>query len=112
MIGHPTLRGARRIVDGSRDQRVSAFVVVSRIRPLGPRPISPHREEARNVLNDLPGILAAEIAADARLPDLPCALAQVVFQVIICCVRWFHRRLHGRFLTAPCSWFPVSESHR
>ena len=43
--------------------------------PFGPRPIREHREEARYILDDLPGVLTAEISAEARLPDLPGALA-------------------------------------
>jgi hypothetical protein len=28
------------------------------------------------------------------------------------CIRWFHRRPHGRLVATPCSWPPASESHR
>ena len=63
-------------------------------------------------VGDLPGVLGAEITTEARLPDLPGAPDQFIFQVVVCCVRCFHRRPHGRFLAAPCSWPPVSESHR
>ena len=40
------------------------------VRHLGPRPFGEDGEEAGDVLGDLPGVLAAEIAPEARLPDL------------------------------------------
>jgi hypothetical protein len=70
MTRRPSLSCGRRPLGGWHGRAVTAFVVISRIGPLRPRPINQHREEARHVLNDLPGILAAEIAAKTRLPNL------------------------------------------
>ena len=36
--------------------------------------------------DDLPGVLAAQITPEARLPDL----ARSVDQIVVCCVRYFH----------------------
>ena len=44
--------------------------VVRRGRHFGPRPFGEECEEAGDVLGDLPGVLAAEITPEARLPDL------------------------------------------
>jgi hypothetical protein len=65
-------------------------------------------EEAGDALGDLPGILAGQVTPEAWLPDG----ARLVDQIVVCCVRWFHRRPHGRLRAVPCLWPPVSESHR
>jgi len=79
--------------------------------PLGARPFGQHREEAGHVRRDLPGVLAAQLATEARPPDLTGAPDQIIIEIVLG-VRWFHRRPHGRLLAAPCSWPPVSDSHR
>src|SRR5437868_1678155 len=76
--------------------------VVRRNGHLGARPLGEYGEEADDVFDDLPGVLAAQITLEARLPDL----ARSVDQVVVCGVRWFHRRLHGRLRGAPCLWPP------
>ena len=70
--------------------------VVSRDQPRSPRPFGEDCEEAGYVLDYLPGVLIGKVALDARLPDL----IRLLDQVVACCVRWFHRRLHGRLVAA------------
>src|SRR4029077_4655906 len=73
-----------------------------------PRPLGEDREGAGGVISDLPGVLIGEVAPGARSPEL----AGPADQIVVGSVRWFHRRPHGRLLAVPCSWSPVSESHR
>jgi hypothetical protein len=69
-------------------------------RLLGPGPFGEDREETGDVFGDLPGFLAVQVMSDAGLPDLTGPPDQFIFRFVICCVP-FHRRPHGRFLTAP-----------
>jgi hypothetical protein len=43
--------------------------VICRIGPFGRRPFGEDSEEAGDVLGDLPGVLAAQVTPEARLPD-------------------------------------------
>ena len=61
-------------------------IVVSRFRQFRLCPVGKDGEEAGDVFDDLPGVLAAEIAIEMRLPRLDGA----VDQIVVCCVRWFH----------------------
>ena len=78
----------------------------------GPRPFGEHAEEAGDVVHDLAGVLVGEVAPETRLPDLPGAGDLLARVMVVCSVETFHRRPHGRLLAVPCSWSPVSESHR
>ena len=71
----------------------------------GALPLGEDGEEAGDVLDDLPSLLAAQITPKAWLPYL----ASSVDQIVVCGVPWFHRRLHGRLWGVPCLWPPVSE---
>jgi hypothetical protein len=62
-----------------------------------PRPLGENAEEAGDIVRDLLGVLLGEVATVARLPDLP----GPVEMIFVRCVRWFHRRPHGRLFAAP-----------
>src|SRR5689334_12957478 len=82
--------------------------VVRRDGHLGAGPFVEDGEEAGDVLGDLAGVLAAQVTPEARLPDL----ARPIDQIIVCRMRRFHRRPHGRLRAAPCLWPPASASDR
>src|SRR5262249_54735960 len=86
---------------------VQVALVVCQGPQLGPRPLGQNREETRDVRGDLANLFASEIATEAWLPDLAGAPDQLIFQIIVCRARWFHRRPHGRLRAVPCLWPPV-----
>jgi len=61
----------------------AARIVVVGDKSLGPRPFGENGKEAGDVLGDLPGVLAAKIAAQARCPEL----ARPFNEIVVCCVR-------------------------
>ena len=82
--------------------------VVGRGGHLGPRPFGEDGEEAGDVLGDLPGVLAAQIAPEARLPDLARPVDQYCRLL---------RAMVSPKTSRPASrrsvlWPPASESHR
>ena len=79
------------------------MVVVGGGEPFNPRPFGENGEEPDDVLSDLAGVLPAEIAPEAGSPNSESSIDQVV----IGCVRWFHRRPHGRLRAVPYLWPPV-----
>ncbi len=61
-------------------------IVVIRGRRAAPRPLVQYGKETGDVLGDLPGVLAAQIAPETWLPDF----AWPVDQVVVRSVRRFH----------------------
>lgn len=59
--------------------------------PLGARPFRQNREKASHVRGDQPRVPAAQLATEARLPDLTGAADQNIIEVVVG-TRCFHRR--------------------
>jgi hypothetical protein len=70
MIGPSPITGRPSLGDRAAIRRQRAIIVISRNSLFDPQPFGQDREEARDVRGDLPSVLAAEIAAEARLPNL------------------------------------------
>jgi hypothetical protein len=85
--------------------------VIGSGKPFGARPFGEHAEEAGDIVNDLVGVLVGEIAPNARLPDLPAAAICLPASSSFAASRRFIEDLTGGS-AAPCSWSPVSDSHR
>src|SRR5580704_8566994 len=87
---------------------VAGAIVIIRCRHVGPGPFVQDGKKPGDVLDDLPGVLTAEVTPEAWLPQCDSAIDQIV----VGCVRCFHRRPHGRLAAVPCLWSSASESHR
>ena len=87
---------------------VDGAIVIIRRRHVGPGPLVQDGKKTCDVLGDLPGILTAEAALQARLPQGDSAIDQIV----VGCVRWLHRRPHGGLPALPCLWPSASAFNR
>jgi hypothetical protein len=85
--------------------------VIGGDKPFGSRPFGEQTEEIGNVVHDLVGVVVGEVAPEARLPDLPGAGDLLPASLSYAASRRFIEDLTGG-AAAPCSWPPVSESHR
>ena len=63
------------------------------------RPFSEDREEARHIGSYLAGVIIGKNVPDARFPHRASPVDLIVIRSMCC----FHRRLHVRLFTVPCS---------